>query len=81
MNFETDLGAPADLFTFNVPIRLQDEQGKRKCPNGYLLLDKIFSFSKERTQRNSKPQEMVSVWSLSVRLLIERHTDRSQSIN
>ena len=66
---------------FNVPIRPQDEQGKRKCPNGYRLLDKIFSFSKERTQMNSKPQGMVSVRLLSVRLLIERRTDRSQSIN
>ena len=32
--------------------------------NGYRLLDKRFSFSKERTQRNSKLQEMVSVRSL-----------------
>jgi len=49
---------------FYVLIRPQDEQGKRKCTNGYRLLDKRFSFSKERTQRNSKPQEMVSVRSL-----------------
>ena len=31
-NFETDLGAPADLFKFNVPTKPHDEQGKRKWP-------------------------------------------------
>ena len=33
---------------------------KSRRRNGYRLLDKRFSFSRERSQGNSKPQEMVS---------------------
>jgi len=45
------------------------------------LIDKRFSFSKERAQRNSKPQEKVSVRTLYTIANKKRHTNRSQSLN
>ena len=66
---------------FNVPTSPQDEQGKRKCTNGYIAyLTKDFVldvFSKERSQRSSKSQEMVSVRSLHAITNKNRRTDRS----